>query len=184
MLCFNSDSIYVTFDFMLIQRGLEFEKSILFVGITTFFPNRSHFHNFQCIFMYHIWKKIHYPIQFATNACQYFQNCALRSLLKMGHLMETPCLWQWNNKTKILRACIRENKNPRYGKNAQPRKNMSVGEKKLVLQYVRKRLSSSRKCIRLQASCLLLSNVSLKQPVPRERYVYSTGVFFSIIMPV
>jgi len=31
------DSIFVTYDFMAIQRGLEFEKSILFVGITTFF---------------------------------------------------------------------------------------------------------------------------------------------------
>ena len=39
--CFVStleiDSICVTFDFMAIQRGLECPKSILFVGITTFF---------------------------------------------------------------------------------------------------------------------------------------------------
>ena len=39
--CFVStleiDSIFVTFDFMAIQRGLEFSKSILFVGIATFF---------------------------------------------------------------------------------------------------------------------------------------------------
>ena len=41
--CFVSileiDSIFVTFDFMAIQRGLEFSKSILFVGITTFFKS-------------------------------------------------------------------------------------------------------------------------------------------------
>ena len=46
--CFVStleiDSIFVTFDFMAILRGLEFQKSILFVEITTSFQIEQKHH--------------------------------------------------------------------------------------------------------------------------------------------
>ena len=88
--CFVStleiDSICVTFDFMAIQRGLECSKSILFVGITTFFQIgriSTLFEVSSCI-LYEKNPFFHtYNLQ--QTACRYLKKCAFESLLKTGH---------------------------------------------------------------------------------------------------
>ena len=95
--CFVStleiDSICVTFDFMAIQRGLECSKSILFVGITTFFQIgriSTIFKVSSCI-LYEKNPFFHtYNLQ--QTACRYLKKCALESLLKTGHWSDTPCI--------------------------------------------------------------------------------------------
>ena len=95
--CFVStleiDSIFVTFDFMAIQRGLECSKSILFVGITTFFQIgriSTIFKVSSCI-LYEKNPFFHtYNLQ--QTACRYLKKCVLESLLKTGHLSDTPCI--------------------------------------------------------------------------------------------
>ena len=52
-----------------------------------YFSNRSHFHNFLCIFMHHIWKKSLFPyLQFATNRMSIFKKMRPWELVEKGSL--------------------------------------------------------------------------------------------------
>ena len=72
----------------------------MFPVFTTFFSNRSHFHN---VFFYlHVsyMKKNSFfcTYNLQQNTCRYLQRCALETLLKKGHWKETPCiLWIWSH---------------------------------------------------------------------------------------
>ena len=74
------DSICVSFDFMTIQRGLECFKSILFVGITTFFQISRIFTICKvssCIIYEQ--KSFFYTCNLRQIACRYSKNALLRA---------------------------------------------------------------------------------------------------------